>query len=137
MPTLYLIRGLPGSGKSRLGMQMQQSKLVAHCYEADQYFSNYCFETGEWSYKFDASKLSEAHWLCQKQVEFALQDALSVAVTNTSTTEKEVATYQKLAEKYNAEFVSIVLENRHGNKNVHNVPEEKLQQMQQRFSIKL
>jgi hypothetical protein len=61
----------------------------------------------------------------------------SVAVSNTSTTEKEVETYRKIAEDCNANFVSIIVENRHGGVNIHNVPEDKIQQMKNRFSIKL
>lgn len=61
----------------------------------------------------------------------------SVAVSNTSTTEREVETYTKIAEESGAKFVSIIVENRHDGVNIHNVPEEKVQQMKNRFSVKL
>jgi hypothetical protein len=45
--------------------------------------------------------------------------------------------YYKLAEKYDYKVVSLIVENRHNGQNVHGVPEEKLEQMKNRFQIKL
>jgi hypothetical protein len=45
--------------------------------------------------------------------------------------------YCKLAEQYGYRVHSIVVENRHGGVNEHGVPEEKLEQMKNRFEIKL
>lgn len=128
---LYLIRGVPGSGKSELAKTLQINGIVKYIAEADDYFTR----TGK--YVFDASKLHLAHKQCQQIVDYALKQGFSVAVSNTSTTEKEVETYKQLAEKYNAKFVSIVVESRHDGTNQHNVPAEKIEQMKNRFSIKL
>ena len=54
---LFLLRGLPGSGKSTLAAQLGGSLV-----EEDRYFMQY----GD--YKFDASKLKEAHAWCREQV---------------------------------------------------------------------
>lgn len=132
-PTLYLIRGIPGSGKSTFAKSLEESGMVSWIFEANRYFVD--FATGE--YKFDAAALPSAHKFCQEFTKLWLSKCESVAVSNTSTTEKEVETYRKIAEETGAYFVSIVMENRHGGKNVHNVPEEKIQQMKSRFSIKL
>ncbi len=35
--------------------------------------------------------------------------------------------YLKLAEKYDYKVVSLIVENRHGNKSVHNVPDETME----------
>lgn len=131
MVILYLIRGVPGCGKSTIARTMDSCGMVDGYVEADQYFGD-----GD-NYKFDPSKLHEAHLWCQGVVRKFLEDSCSVAVSNTSTTEKEVEVYRKIAEEYGAKFVSLVVENRHGGTNVHNVPEEKIQQMKNRFSIKL
>lgn len=131
-PTLYLIRGVPGCGKSTLARSLQDNGLVIGVFEADQYF-----EHPDGQYNFDASQLGVAHKSCQNNALHYLSQGMSVAVSNTSTTEKEVETYRKIAEDCNANFVSIVVENRHNGVNVHNVPEEKIQQMKNRFSIKL
>ena len=45
--------------------------------------------------------------------------------------------YFKLAEKYGYTVFSVIVENRHGGKNEHGVPEEKVQVMKDRFQIKL
>ncbi len=131
-PTLYLIRGVPGSGKSSFAQQLELFGVVDWSFEADNYFYK-----GTGDYLFDPSKLGDAHLWCQEQTRERLMWGDDVSVSNTSTTEKEVEVYRKIAEECNANFVSIVVENRHGGVNIHNVPEEKVQQMKNRFSVKL
>lgn len=130
MKTLYLIRGVSGSGKSTFAKELSVA-LGVNYYEADSFF----IQNGE--YKFDASKLGLAHSICQSRAIYELGNSRSVIISNTSTTEKEVETYAKIAEECGAKFVSIIVENRHGGTNVHNVPPEKIEQMRKRFSIKL
>jgi Mor family transcriptional regulator len=60
-----------------------------------------------------------------------------IAVANTFTQEWEMESYFELAKKYNYTVFTIIIENRHNGKNVHNVPEDKIQQMKNRFNIKL
>jgi hypothetical protein len=60
-----------------------------------------------------------------------------IAVSNTFTQEWEMEEYYKLAEKYGYTVFSIIVENRHGGVNEHGVPDEKLEQMRARFSVKL
>ena len=131
MQTLYLIRGLPGSGKSTLAAELKFCGVVDAVFEADD-----SFETIN-GYVFDPSNLQWAHHCCQRNTETCLADGYSVAVSNTSTTEKEVETYQKIAKDFGARFISLIVENRHEGVNIHGVPEEKLQQMRNRFSTKL
>jgi hypothetical protein len=45
--------------------------------------------------------------------------------------------YFELAEKYGYRVYSLIVENRHGGINEHEVPEDKLQIMKNRFEIKL
>ena len=136
MKTLILLRGLPGSGKSTFANYMFSNNI----FEADQYFYD---EDG--NYNFDASKLYEAHKWCQLRVEHAMEDNLEsngmyfseIVVSNTSTTEKELEPYLELAKKYDYQVVSLIVENRHGSKSIHNVPIETIEKMKNRFSIKL
>jgi predicted kinase len=129
---LFLLRGLPGSGKSTLAAQLGGSLV-----EADRYFMQY----GE--YKFDASKLKEAHAWCREEVRKWMEVDNSgynvdrIVVSNTFTQEWEMKPYYELAEKYGYRVYSIVVENRHGGKNVHNVPDEAIDKMRKRFEIKL
>lgn len=134
--TLVLLRGLPGSGKSTFANFVWNDYAIC---EADKFFYD-----SEGNYLFDASKLKEAHKWCRDEVEIRMKDNEAnpqyypeIVVSNTFTQEWEMDEYFKLAEKYGYMVFTIILENRHGNKNVHNVPDEKLEQMRNRFSIKL
>lgn len=130
MKEIYLLRGLPGSGKSTLAKLLTQNVGVHH--ETDDYF----MVDGE--YKFDPTKLSTAHKWCQVRVEHAMEDEKDkIVVSNTFTQEWEMDVYYELAKKYGYRVYSIIVENRHGGVNEHGVPEEKLQQMSDRFQIKL
>ena len=130
--TLYLIRGLPGSGKTTFAKTLAES-LETTYHEADQYFYD-----DDKVYRFRREYLKDAHEACQWRVEriMKLTDD-PVIVSNTFTTEKELKPYLALAEKYGYRVVSLIVENRHGNQSVHSVPEETIQKMKNRFSIKL
>ena len=133
MKTLYLLRGLPGSGKSTLAKQLGGSH-----FETDKYFIDV---NGE--YKFDGSKLKEAHQWCQDAVSNAMLlnyttgHNETIVVSNTFTQEWEMKPYMDMAKDWDYIVFSIIVENRHGGVNQHGVPDEKLQQMNDRFEIKL
>lgn len=133
---LFLVRGLPGSGKTSFASAIWNDYAVC---EADKFFYD-----KEGNYNFDPSKLKEAHTWCKNEVESKMiehqnnqQYYPEIAVSNTFTQEWEMEDYFKLAEKYEYKVVSLILENRHGSQNVHGVPDEKLQIMKDRFQIKL
>ena len=133
---LFLVRGLPGSGKTSFASAIWNEYAVC---EADKFFYD-----KEGNYNFDPSKLKEAHTWCKNQVETRMIDHQNnqqyypeIAVSNTFTQEWEMEDYFKLAEKYGYKVVSLIVENRHGGQNVHGVPEDKLQIMKNRFEIKL
>lgn len=132
MKELFLLRGLPGSGKSTLAKMLVGDKDYCHK-EADMYFVD-----GDGNYKFQPSKIKEAHKWCQEEIEFLMKyEHSSVVVSNTFTQEWEMEDYFKLAEKYGYKVFSLIVENRHGGVNQHGVPKEKLEQMKERFTIKL
>jgi predicted kinase len=125
---LYIVRGLPGSGKSTFA-----SSLTPNHWESDMYFIN---EYGE--YKFNPDEIKNAHQWCRDMVEGAMKHNLSkIAVSNTFTQEWEMKPYHKLAELYGYKVFHIVVENRHGGVNIHNVPEEVFYKMKMRFEINL
>jgi predicted kinase len=132
---LILLRGLPGSGKSTLAKIILQVRSTdePEVLSADDFFIN---ENGE--YDFDSQKIKEAHNYCQFRCsERMRQQKARIVVANTFTQEWEMDEYFKMAERYNYRVHTVVVENRHENKNIHGVPEDKLQQMKKRFSIKL
>jgi predicted kinase len=126
---LYCVRGGAGSGKSTFA-----KTLGGRHYEADMFFIDPV--TGE--YKFDGSKIKLAHEWCQNRVEGDMVLNMDkIVVSNTFTQEWEMEPYFELAKKYGYKVFSLIVENRHGGTNVHNVPEDKIEQMKNRFSIKL
>ena len=126
---LYIVRGIPGSGKSTFA-----KTLGGQHYEADMYFIDPTI--GE--YKFDGSKIKNAHAWCLDKVKTDMAVARDkIVVSNTFTQEWEIESYFELAKQYGYKTFSIVVENRHDGINVHNVPEDKIEQMKNRFSIKL
>jgi predicted ABC-type ATPase len=134
---LILVRGVSGAGKSSFCsflLQTFDEWFTFTHHEADDYFVNPI--TG--GYNFDASQLPNAHKTCQVLTMGDMMDRVDIIlVSNTFTTEKELQPYLDMAEDQGYDVVSLVVENRHGNSSVHNVPEETLNKQRNRFSIKL
>jgi predicted kinase len=132
---LILLRGLPGSGKTTLAktiLQLRESD-EPEILSADDFFIS---ENGE--YDFDSAKIKEAHQYCQFRCsERMRQQKAKIVVANTFTQEWEMKIYFEMAERYNYRVHTVVVENRHGSENVHNVPEDKLQKLKERFEIML
>jgi predicted kinase len=131
MKQILLLRGTPGSGKSTLA-KMIVNKDYCHK-EADMFFVD-----RDGNYKFEPSKIKDAHKWCQDEVEYLMIYKHSpIVVSNTFTQEWEMDAYYKLAEEYGYQVHSVIVENRHGGVNTHGVPEDKLEVMKNRFEVKL
>ena len=133
---LTLVRGLPGSGKSTFANFIWNDYAIC---EADKFFYD-----KEGNYNFDATKLIEAHEWCRNAVETRMKDNQAnpqfypeIVVSNTFTQKWEMDAYYKLAEQYGYKVFSIIVENRHDGVNQHGVPADKLEQMKNRFEVKL
>ena len=61
----------------------------------------------------------------------------TIVVSNTFTQEWEMKPYFEMAELHGYKVFSIIIENRHGGVNEHDVPEEVLSSMKNRFEVKL
>lgn len=132
MKSIILLRGIPGSGKSTLANLLLPNK--PHCIRSADMF----FEDEEGNYNFNARELPIAHKWCRNQVEYLMSDQEElIIVENTFTQEWEMADYFDLSKKYDYQISSVIVENRHGSKSIHNVPQDKIDMMRERFTVKI
>lgn len=94
---LYIVRGPSGSGKSTL-VQGLEKEFQTQSISADHYFMH------EGTYKFNPSKLTEAHEFCRSTAEqkMAMGDPV-VIVDNTNTAFWEMKPYVELSVRYGYE----------------------------------
>lgn len=128
---LYIIRGVPGCGKSTLAAMLANAIGCSYV-EADQFMVD-----SNLNYEFKPEKLGYCHNKCYDFVESELKAGRDVIVSNTSVKLRDVNSYIKLAQTYNQLYTSIIVENRHGGVDCHNVPREKLEEMSRNFNVKL
>jgi ATP-dependent phosphoenolpyruvate carboxykinase len=111
--TLYLIRGLAGTGKTTLAEAITPYNVAADMlpglYNKDG--------------SYNKEKMGESHQWCKDTVErWMLQNKNKIAVHNTFVLNAYIEPYERLAIKYNYRFQVIKCEKEHGS--VHGVPEE-------------
>jgi predicted kinase len=123
MKILYIIRGLPGSGKTTLAQQLASYQ---NCHAADDFFVK------DGAYYFYPEKLGEAHAACQAGVRNSMvAGAESICVHNTFTKAWEVAPYRALAQEFGYSVFVIECQNDFGN--VHGVPDDTIEAMKARW----
>jgi predicted kinase len=120
--SLVIIRGCSGSGKSTLAKLLGSN--FKH-FEADMYF----MKNGV--YQFDGTKLGAAHGWCQSSVQKELSSGGKVVVSNTFTTHREIKPYVDICKSLKVNFMIIKCIGRY--QNVHNVPNEVLDKMRDRW----
>lgn len=135
--TMYLLRGLPGSGKTTLGNEL--FRLYSRLKESVQHISaDDYFTAPDGTYKYVSADIGKAHEYCQNRVYQACRTSHDVViVSNTLTREFELEPYLNMAAEYHYRVVSLVVENRHGNPSIHDVPEKTMDKMRERFQVKL
>lgn len=128
--TVIILRGASGSGKSTLADTISRlgNGIVGVC-TADDYFIN---EQGE--YKFDYSKLNDAHRECENKFRnFIQRETPVIIVANTNTRKKDFSFYQEMALQNGYRVARLVLEHWHKTPDVHGVPEETKETQRQRL----
>lgn len=123
MSNLILVRGLPGSGKSTVALEFV--KLGYKHFEADHYFIK------DGVYKFDGSKIGDAHRWCQAQVKNSLEDGHNVVVSNTFTLKWEMQPY--LDFQKDIFFNLYIMKATSNYKDTHGCPEEMKLKMKTRW----
>lgn len=121
--TLYIVRGIPGSGKSEV------AELLApgHHYEANDYFYD---KKGDFHY--NQYELDKAHRQCYKNVENDMMMGMEkVSVANTFVKKWEYDNYISLATKLGYKVVIIICK---GNfTSGYDIPDTKIQNMLANF----
>lgn len=122
MKTLYIVRGVPGSGKST----WVRTHLHIKAFEADDFFMR------DGVYRYIPDMVPRAHAFCQRRCENAMKAGQEIiAVANTFTRKWEYSKYIELAEKYGYEIVIHVCKGNY--RNIHNVPDDAIAKMRERF----
>ena len=123
MPKLYIIRGVPGSGKSTY---VRKNLLEHQWYEADMYFIR-----PDGRYEFNPRFIKDAHNWCRSKAHSAMAEGEDVVVSNTFTRKWEMKEYLRMAEDlgYTVEVIRCT----GSYKNIHGVPDDKVQEMRNRF----
>jgi len=122
MKTVIILRGVSGSGKSTLANLLTSlNEKKVRVVTADDFFVD---EHG--NYNFDGTKIKYAHQDCYDKFINALEDSDCdvVVVANTNTSEWEFEKYLDEADNHGAMIISLVIENRHGNTDIHNCPDD-------------
>lgn len=130
--SLVLLRGLPGSGKSRLAKLLSENGKYP-VYAIDDYFEN---EQGQ--YTFDHRKNHLAYEACEQRTRKALHEGVEkIFIAHTFTLDWEMEPYLFLAKENGYSIYVITVENYHGNKNVHGIPEEQIMKMAEKYKVRL
>lgn len=90
-PTLFIVRGHPGSGKSTYARHLIDTNLATIHIENDTFFTD-----AAGNYAFDITKHEQAKQWCLEQVQSSLEQGLDTVVSNTFTTVKELQPYLDL-----------------------------------------
>lgn len=132
---MFILRGVSGSGKSTVAAAIASTDPDSVICCADDFF-----EDDDGNYKFNSAYLKEAHEDCFKKCCKAIWDRKStIIIANTNTTAKEWARYEEAANLNGYKVFFLVVENRHGNSDIHGVPRETKQKQAERVkqSLKL
>lgn len=122
---LYIVRGVPGSGKSTYAKSLMAGKESVSHWETDFWFMDDNWGDEEPVYKFDPTKLGEYHRECQRAVCCDMQDEVeTIIVSNTFIRKWEADMYFMLAKLWGYRVVVYRMNNEYGN--VHGVPQDKV-----------
>ena len=126
---LYIMRGVPGAGKSTLAKKIQEKTPGAIIAANDDFY----YEKGK--YKWSPEKVKGANRLTRTRVEHALKSGKSVIADSLFITHKSYKPLLQLAKKHKATPIEVPVHfdpnkaKLYAKRNLHSVPEEAIKGM--------
>ena len=131
--SLFILRGLPGSGKSTIAELLSENGKYP-VFSVDDYFTDKA--TNEYRFEFEKNHL--AYKQCeQNTLAHMILGVPKIFVANTFTLEWEMEPYFKMASANNYQVHVLTVENRHGSSNIHGIDEEQLKRMAEKYRMVL
>lgn len=135
MPQMTIIRGLPGSGKTYLALQIAEEVYknggrIGH-YEADMFHMKWDDNLRKATYQYNPDMKTVAHRWCQGMVEDVMEDGIDVIVSNTFSQYWEMIPYFILARDFGYSVKVITCKGQYPN--IHGVPNDVIQKMRDRW----
>lgn len=125
MLCLYLVRGFPGSGKSTIASSLARDGGLVHL-ETDMFFT-----LADGIFRYNASRIKEAHEWCQEVTKKTLKSGRSVIVSNTFIQKWEMDPYLLMAKELSTFFQVIECKGKYGSD--HGLPKETMERMVTRW----
>ena len=126
MKEVFILRGIPGAGKSTLAKSLAGKNGII-C-EADDYM------TLDGEYNFDPFKLPEAHQNCFRKFKRACDlGCQRIIQANTNTEDWEFEKYIDYARKKSYIVHTMIIENRHESSSIHDIPDSSRIVMKERL----
>ena len=129
-PPIYLVRGIPGAGKSTFAQKLRKA-IRDKCYFTSSIFEtdNFFVDATNGTYRFDSGLLEVAHNWNVGEVYKNCRDfcCAPCIVANSFTTEKEIHPYRNIAIDLKRRCIIIDIYCEHDS--VHNVPKNVINRM--------
>lgn len=111
---------------------------MAHALRAPHFEQDQYLFTKEGEYLWTEGRMAYAYRACKRDTGAAmLRNEPAIVVSNVFPTKRSMKNYVKLAEEYEYGVTYIVVENRRGGQNVHDVPDDVLESMRNAFQVEL
>ena len=122
MKSVIILKGVSGAGKSTVAQLFTDAVICC----ADDYYIG-----SDGVYRFVADEIGYAHQHCRKSFDLAIFSGVeTIVIANTNTKPSDWAYYDEVGKQNGYHIFHLVIENRHGNENIHSVPLQTLERQE-------